>query len=369
MSTVHPPNDIRVFERECASLARHGYGVTLVLPHTHDETRKGVRIRAVAPPRMRLDRILRTTVQVCQTALREDADLYHFHDSELIPIGLFLKLLGRRVVYDAHEDITAAIANKAYIPKALRAPLAHIVDALERASARLFDGVVAATPKIATRFPHPNVVIVQNFPAEGELTPAVAPRPYEQREAIVAYVGHVSRIRGVSEMLDGIHRLSPDLQARLVIAGEFRPPALLEDMRRQPGADRASFLGWQSRDQVALILSQARVGLLLFHPVPNHIEAQPNKLFEYMAAGLPIIASDFPLWREQIEGIRCGIVVDPLDAVQLADALRWLLEHPGEARQMGERGRAAASTKYAWDGQFRKLLQLYEHITKCSTRR
>ena len=362
MSSVHPPHDIRVFERECASLAQHGYEVALILPHTHDQILKGVRICAVPPPRGRLQRLLRTTGQILRIASRLDADLYHFHDTELIPAGLWLKLRGKRVVYDVHEDIAATVTGKTYIPTALRTPLARVIDGVERLSARCFDGIVAATPKIAGRFRGCDVVIVQNFPAKDELRPAEAPRPYAERDANVVYVGHMSPIRGVAEMMAAIHRLPAALGARLVIAGEFHPPSLLDEMRLSPGAERTDFLGWQSRDQVAAVLAGARVGIVLFHPDPNHLEAQPNKLFEYMSAGLPILASDFPLWRQQVEGAGCGLVVDPLDPAKICDALRWLLEHPREAGEMGERGLAATRTQYTWDGQFAKLVQLYDRI-------
>lgn len=369
MTSVHPAHDIRVFERECASLAGRGYQVTLVLPHTGDEMVKGVQVRAVPPPRGRFQRLLRTTGQIVFAAARLDADLYHFHDPELIPAGLMLKLFGRRVVYDVHEDIAATVTGKPYLPSALRAPLAFIVDRVERLSARCFDGIVAATPKIATRFQGCDVVIVQNFPAQDELTPIETPRPYAEREANVTYVGHVSPIRGLTEVMTALHQLPPALGARLVIVGEFHPPGLLDQMRSHPGAGRTDFLGWQDRHRVATILAEARVGVVLFPPNPNHIEAQPNKLFEYMSAGLPIVASDFPLWRQQIEDARCGLVVDPLDPAKISDALRWLLEHPREAGEMGERGRAAARTLYTWDSQFRKLLELYGRIAARSAGR
>jgi glycosyltransferase involved in cell wall biosynthesis len=321
----------------------------------------------VPPARGRFQRLLRTTSQILRIATRLDADLYHFHDPELIPAGLVLKLFGRRVVYDVHEDIAATVTGKTYIASALRTPLALIIDGVERLSAGCFDGIVAATPKIATRFRGRDVVIVQNFPSQDELTPIEAPRPYAEREPNVTYVGHVSPIRGLMEVMTALHQLPTSLGARLVIVGDYHPPSLLDQMKAHPGAGRTDFLGWQNRNRVATILAEARVGVVLFPPNPNHVEAQPNKLFEYMSAGLPIVASDFPLWRQQIEGAGCGLVVDPLDPAKIRDALRWLLEHPREAGEMGERGRAAARTQYTWDSQFRRLLQLYERIAARSS--
>jgi glycosyltransferase involved in cell wall biosynthesis len=104
------------------------------------------------------------------------------------------------------------------------------------------------------------------------------------------------------------------------------------------------------------------MGLVLFHPAPNYMDAQPHKLFDYMAAGIPIIASDFPLWREIIGAAGCGIVVDPLKPQEIAKAMQWLWEHPVEAKKMGLRGREAATSRYNWDHEGQKLVSLYARL-------
>jgi glycosyltransferase involved in cell wall biosynthesis len=96
--------------------------------------------------------------------------------------------------------------------------------------------------------------------------------------------------------------------------------------------------------------------------MPNHIDAQPNKMFEYMSAGLPLIASDFPLWREIVEGNDCGVCVDPADPAAIAEAIDRLVENPDLARRMGENGQRAVHERYNWAIEEKKLLALYDTV-------
>jgi len=109
-------------------------------------------------------------------------------------------------------------------------------------------------------------------------------------------------------------------------------------------------------------LGSVRVGLVLHHPIPNEIDAQPIKLYEYMSAGLPIIASNFPLLKQIIEDVGCGLTVDPLDIRAVAAAMRWMLENPADAEAMGQRGRQAVLRIYNWDVEAVKLINLYNKI-------
>ncbi|MDN5332056.1 MAG: hypothetical protein PWP45_1281 [Tepidanaerobacteraceae bacterium] len=361
LTSVHKPNDTRIFIKECKTLQKKFGEVILIAPHDKNEVIDGIKIYPVPKPKNRKERMLKTIWRVYKYALSLNADIYHFHDPELIPIGLLLKARGKKVIYDVHEDVPKQILNKYWIPAYLRKIVSELTALLEKISANVFDGIVAATPSIAKRFPDKKTVVVQNFPIINELV-SEKHIEYGQRPNNIVYIGGIAEIRGIKEMVQAVEFLPDYLNAKLVLAGNFTPPSLEEKIKNLSGWKYVEFKGWVSRREASYLLGSARVGLVLFHPVPNHIEAQPNKLFEYMSAGIPVVASDFPLWREIIKDADCGILVDPLNPEAIADAIKWLLEHPKDAEEMGRKGREAIIKKYNWESEAKKLIIFYEKL-------
>lgn len=362
LTSVHPPFDTRIFYKECKTLVRAGYEVVLIAPHDSDEVVGGVCIRAVPNPNGRRERMTRTVYTVYRTVLSVSADIYHFHDPELILFGLLLKLRGKRVIYDVHEDVPRQVLSKNWIPRWLRFPVSKLIEIVELIGARAFDGIVAATPSIAGRFPSNKTITVQNFPIRGEFVP-VNPSPYSQRPPLVTYIGGITAIRGITEMVQAMTLLPASLGVRLVLAGKFESVALEGKVRQLPGWDRVDFVGWQSRSQIALLLGQARVGLNILHPIPNYYyQPYSVKMFEYMAAGLPMIVSDFPSWREFLEDVGCALFVDPLDSKAIALAIQWLLNHPYEAEKMGRQGMEFVAKMCNWEVEATKLIDLYNKL-------
>lgn len=361
LTSVHFSDDIRIFRKECRSLAEAGYTIALVAPQGADDQRDGIRILAVPRPEGRAARILITAWRVLAKAVRMPAKVYHLHDPELIPAGLVLRLLGRKVVFDAHEDLSSQVASKSYLPVPLRGPVRLVAWVLEEAVGRCFSAIVAATPRIAARFPPGKTWLVQNFPLPGEL---VTPerRPFRDRPNWATYIGGITEIRGLREIHAALRHLEdlPDLRLRM--AGEPASQAFLDELASLPGGRKADYLGLLDRPEVARLLGASRCGLVLFLPLPNHTESQPNKLFEYMSAGVPIVASDFPHWRELLEPIGCAILVPPTDPERIADAIRGLVQDPERAEAMGERGRAAVAGKYNWETERTTLLGLYSRL-------
>lgn len=361
LTSAHMPTDTRIFHKECKTLVAAGYEVVLIVQGTGPSVVEGVRLRPVPKPHGRRERFLFTTWHVLRAALDEDADVYHFHDPELLPVGFLLKARGKRVVYDVHEDVPRQILTKRWIPGLLRRLAGLAISAAETAASASFDGLVTATPAIARRFPGKKTITANNFPFRQELA-APPGGAYPERGPLLLYSGSLSTIRGLSEMLDAMALLPPRLEARLAVAGLFSPADLLAEAERHPAWGRVDFYGWVSRDGLRDLSAAARLGLVLFHPVPNHLESQPNKLFEYMAAGIPVVASDFPLWRELVGRSGCGILVDPLDVKAIAAAITYLLDHPDEAMAMGQRGQEAVQTTFNWESEAGKLLDFYGRI-------
>lgn len=360
-TTVHPAFDIRIFHKEAKTLAQAGYNVTLIAQHEKEEIVNGVRIIPLPRSKNRLSRFLILTWRAFFTAIRQRAQIYHFHDPELIPVGIALRLAGKKVIYDVHEDLPRQILSKPWIPRSLRSFVAKMAQMLEKLAAKCLNGIVAVTPNIANHFPEKKTVIVQNFPLLSELTLAQS-TVYSERPLSIAYIGGIAFIRGAIEMVKAMEFLPLHIPAKLFVAGTFESSSLEEKLRNLAGWSRVEYLGWLNRQKVMELLNNVRVGLVIIHPEPNYIESQPIKLFEYMAAGLPVVASDFPLWRQIVQEVGCGLLVDPLDPKAISQAITWLLEHPTEAEAMGKRGKQAVLDKYNWEREAEKLLKFYEKL-------
>ncbi|MEG0879655.1 MAG: glycosyltransferase family 4 protein [Janthinobacterium sp.] len=361
LTSAHPRNDTRIFIKECRSLAAAGHDVSLVVADGKgDELRDGVRIVDAGKLSGRLNRMLRTTRRVYDKAVALDAEVYHFHDPELIPAGLKLKRLGKKVVFDSHEDVPQQILAKPYLVPSLLRALSWGFSSYQEYAVRRFDGVVAATPFIRDKFLriHPNTVDVNNFPLLGEFESVL---PWEKKSAEVCYVGGIGAIRGIRELVRACELLSSP--ARLNVAGSFSEAALEGEVRAYPGWTRVNECGYLGREGVRDVMARSLAGLVTLHPVANYLDALPVKMFEYMAAGIPVIASDFPLWRGIIDDADCGICVDPLDPAAIAAAIDYLVGHPEIARKQGQNGRAAVLGKYNWPAQEAKLINFYRAMS------
>lgn len=361
LTSVHPPFDTRIFHKECSSLADAGWRVSLVVAAEVGGTVDGVAMLTIPRESSRLRRFILSPWRVLAEARQSGARVCHFHDPELMPIGMILRLLGRMVVYDVHEDVPRQILSKQWIPPWLRRPVALATAVMEWITSRLFfSAVVAATPTIAQRFPGAKTVLVRNYPIHRAGSDRLT-MPFDARDKAVAYVGGIDENRGILQMLKAIDEIS-DITGRLVLAGRFSEEELEKTCRRMPGWRKVDYLGWLSQQKVREVLVSARCGLVTLLPTPSYVDSYPVKLFEYMSAGLPVIASDFPLWREIIDGAKCGLLVDPLDPAAIARAIEWIFEHPEEAEAMGRRGQEAVRTTYNWGREEKKLLELYETL-------
>lgn len=365
-TTVHSRGDTRIRIKELSSLAAGlGEAVALFVQDGHGPTMDAsgnVQVIDIgARPTQRLARMTLVAWRMWRAVKAARPVVAHFHDPELIPVGLALKATGVKVVYDIHEDVPRQVLSKHWLPDWSRRPVAVMVALAEKIAAVAFDGIVAATPTIAARFPAGKTVTVQNFPLLDELQ-APAAKPFVERSVRAVYVGGISEIRGAHEMVEAVGLVPKRYGLRLALGGSFSPVSLREELEALPGWEHVDALGWLQRPDVASLLSEARMGFVLFHPAPNHVDAQPNKLFEYMSAGIPVIASDFPLWRQIVDGAGCGLLVDPLDPEAIAQAMTWLLDHPKEAEAMGRRGREAVESHYNWASEAEKLLALYGRL-------
>jgi glycosyltransferase involved in cell wall biosynthesis len=360
-TSVHPSDDIRIFRKECVSLAKAGYKVTLVAPGTINEMRNGVRIISVGDfPKNRLKRMYFFSKKVIERAKIVDADIYHFHDPELLQGAWELIRQGKKVIYDAHEDVPKQILGKYWIKPFLRIPISFGYKFFEDLVASKLSGIISATPVINARYKkvNKNTIDINNFPFLSEFennADAI------KRENFVCYVGGITVIRGALEMVRAMENTTG---VKLILAGNFSPSSLKDEIVKEKGWEKVDYVGNASREEVARIFSRSKAGLVVMHPLPNHIDAQPNKMFEYMSASLPVIGSDFELWKEVIEGNESGICVNPLSPKAIAEAILSIVANDENAKQLGENGRKAVLDKYNWESEEKKLIGFYDELCR-----
>lgn len=387
LTSHHNILDNRVFYRECRSLLAAGYEVILVAQHERDETRDGIRILAVPRYRHRLERVTLTAFRVVRRALRERPAVFHFHDPELIPWGLLLRLMGKKVIYDVHEDFTQAAGVRPWVPRPLRPLVAWFCDATAWL-ARHSMAIVIAERYYERRFPAATKVL--NYPhlERSEALQAIVRRP-EARPARIRllYVGNVTWSRGafihaeLARRLPGCEilisgacdaRVADEIRARSGDAtfGLVAPDGSIRwERRSQRPAEEVSTL---VLDGVGFYVPHERMlqafhqewtaGIAVFPYTEHYYEKELTKFFEYMAAGLPVVLSHFPNWRGLVEAAHAGLCVDPADWDAIVGAIQWLHDHPQDAVAMGLNGRRAVQERFNWQSQAENLVALYRTL-------
>lgn len=362
LTSVHQASDIRIFHKECVSLAEHGFNVFLISAGAIDEEKKGVKIVGVKKNNSRLGRMFFTVWRVYKKALEVNADVYHFHDPELMLVALLLKQKGKKVIYDVHEDVPKQILNKHWISKPLRLLISVVYKKLENFCAARYTAVVTATPSIKTRFTDFNIqaYTVNNFPFLNELkSEKKADLKDNSTINYVCYLGGISEVRGITFLVKAMALLD---NCKLIMAGKCSPENYYNDLQHLEGWQNVIYKGLVQRNELSEILAQSKAGIVTFLPIPNHIDAQPNKMFEYMSSGVPVISSDFPLWREIILGNNCGMCVDPTSPKAIAEAIQYIIDNSENAKEMGINGLKSVTEKYNWENERKKLFEVYNKI-------
>lgn len=368
-TTVHRPFDVRVFHREACSIARAGYRVVLIAHADFGQrVEKGVLTKGVPRAKNRLQRIAHTVTFV-RLAIRQRADLYHFHDPELLPGGVLIKWLYRRpVVYDCHENFPETAFERVWYPTFFKPYLAKAVAVFEPLLARRLDAVVCVVPDQEERFRSHGcrTLLVRNFPRLEPFDEAFRTAPAKENRLI--YVGGLTVVKGARMLVDIMRELRVlRREVPLVAIGSFNEEKVKAEVLRyaqeQGVADVMQFIEYRPHEEIPRELLKSRIALVPWQENEQTLRMFfPNKVFEYMACGLPIVASDLPSLRHVIGKAGCGLLVRPDDAHAHAEAIAYLLDHPGVARRMGLEGRKAVHALYRWENEEARLLQLYQEL-------
>jgi glycosyltransferase involved in cell wall biosynthesis len=360
LTSAHPWEDVRVFYKECTSLAGNtAYDVSLISGKGEDLRRNNVTVYAVPsdPTQSRFARMKETVSNVYEKALTVDADVYHLHDPELLRIALKLKKRGKKVIYDAHEDLPRQILGKYWIPKPLRKILSYSFEKYENYVVKRLDAVVAATPFIKERFEKVNskTVDVNNYPIINENKIKIPDLPKDH----VCYAGGLTANRGILCLVKSMSLL-PGIKLKL--AGRYSPKEFRVQLMQTTGWGSVEELGYISRVEIQKLIKGSIAGVVTLKALPNYLDSLPIKMFEYMYEGIPVIASNFPYWKTIIEDNKCGVCVDPESEHEISQAIKLFQNDPVLRKEMGERGRKLVLEKYNWGVEEKKLLQLYNEL-------
>jgi len=277
-----------------------------------------------------------------------------------------LKLKTRKpVIYDVHEDLPKQIFTKSWVPSLLKKPLSFIVDKIEKRLAKFLNYIIAATEHIALNFRFcKKVVVVKNYPLKNPFLKIdeFTDEDILKRSNKIVYVGGVSYLRGFKEMLEIIDVLPSSCKAQLHIIGPLQDVTLNENQIKKLKEKNIFIYGKIPFIQVQKLLLTCKIGLVLLHPTENYKDSLPIKMFEYMAAALPIIASDFPLWRKIICDANCGFVVEPKNIKEICAKIYTLLTDEKLYLAMCKNSLSAFLNKYNWQTQEEELLNLYYNL-------
>ncbi|WP_209401166.1 glycosyltransferase family 4 protein [Pseudozobellia sp. WGM2] len=359
LTSVHPRYDTRIFIKECQSLENNGYDVCLIVADgLGNEVKNNIKIFDVGKPRGRYDRFLNISNRVLKKALELNCDVYHFHDPELVFVGSRLLKTDKKVIYDVHEDVPRQILTKPYIHFVLKKAISFVVEKIECRIAKKFTHVITSTEHIQKRFllVNINTTSIHNYPFLKEF-PSLDTN-WEEKEDVVCYIGGISEVRGNYENIEALALI----EKRMLLAGVFLPVTYKSKLIKNKGWKFVDFLGFLNREEIIDVLGKSKVGLVTLHPTINYLDSLPVKMFEYMAAGIPVIASDFKLWKTIIEDEKCGVCVDPLNVKEIASAMKELIENDEKAQLMGANGRKAIKQKYNWESEQEELLKIYKNL-------
>jgi glycosyltransferase involved in cell wall biosynthesis len=372
ISCVHPSFDTRIFHREAFSLAKNGFEIFLIIQHEFgDIFLNGIHIKGIKKPNSRFQRIL-FQWKYFFLVLKKHADIYHFHDPELIPFGILVKLFTQKpVIYDVHEHYTDAILLKEWLPGFTRKIVAKLFDLMECLTAPIFSAIITADATVAERFKDSGkpVVILFNYPKKNFFQNINIGRRIRSNETQIVYVGSISQERGQWMMLDIIRMLvtQKGLDVGLWIAGSFDSKNKELQFLRTVENDqilrnRVNWLGVVPQNELPELLASANIGLIPLQPVDKFYKNIPTKLFEYMAAGLPFVASDLPPIRKYVSRYRVGCLAKPGNPRSYMEQIIFLRDNPELAKKMGENGRCVFLTRFNWDTEEEKLIALYQDL-------
>jgi glycosyltransferase involved in cell wall biosynthesis len=354
-SILHKLDDSRIFYKECITLASAGYNVTFIAKsgsksEFEDSTYQGVTLQV-----LKSNNRLYNNVSLFVTLLNQRINVVHFHDPELIILGLFMKLLGKKIIYDVHENVRQDIMHKVWLKPILRYFLSKAAVFLESLASNFFNGIISATPTIAKNFNNNNTYVVRNFPTfkKQEVLFKIKEKKY-----IIIYIGTLSKTRGIQEIISAAGHLIG--VAELWLLGTWNDELFRTECEEMLGYKNTRYIGVVNHEDVAKILSEVSIGLCTLHPIDTFKDSYPIKVFEYMQNGIPVLMSNFDMWQELFGN--SSEYIDPMNPLKIAEKIMEMLNNPTRLEEMSRKGQIAVNEQYNWDSESRLLVEFYNKI-------
>ena len=360
LTSVHNRLDIRIFKKECCTLYKNGFDVTLlVFDGKKDEIKNGISIINLGKKNneSRIKRIIKSNISFYYQVKKIDPVIVHFHDPELIFLGIILKLRGFTVIFDIHENVKLQILYKDYLPKPFNYIVSGLYSLLDRFFTPFFDFLITATDSIKKNYSSKNnkIANINNYPIINEFVPP----KYNRKKNELIFLGGLTEIRGIQQIVKSLKFTG----LRLNLIGAFSDQSFFQKLKKLEEWDQVNYYGQCDRDKSLKILNESLIGIVTYLNYPNHIESQPTKLFEYMSSGIPVIASNFPKWEKIVNENQCGICVDPHNIDSIAKAINFLFKNKDKLEIMGKNGQKAIKDKFNWENESKKLIEIYEKLT------
>ncbi|MBD2751876.1 glycosyltransferase [Spirosoma validum] len=362
VSTAHQPQDPRIVFKQCQTLAG-SYDVFCALPNADPTIASGIHFIRLPYYQRVIWRTLLTCPLVLLRCLWLRPALVHVYVPEFLPFAYVFRWLGAKVIYEVQENLHKKMHLKTYNRGYVSETVFRWFDRLAR---RHFYFIFTEHGYLDTyiRLSKPYEVIY-NYPLLSLLEPFRRPYQPNLEKPVFFYIGWLSFERAFDTLVESLARLKstyPTFQVHLFGQRTFTDA----DLDRLPAFEKIRtnliFHGYKDQREAFSYTVHATVGLALLKPVGDYPDSYTTKLFEYMALSLPVVTSDFLLYKDVVERHKCGFCVSPNDPAQISAAIAYLIEHPNEACAMGQRGRMAVEKEYNWSTEAQKLLNFYTHI-------
>lgn len=360
ITSAHSRYDVRIFIKQCKSLANNGFIVTLIVNDDKDnEEIDDVKIISTKfKPRNRIDRFINGRKKILDKAIKVDADIYQLHDPDLLPVGNKLKRLGKKIIFDSHEDVPQQIMGKQWVPKVIRTIVSKVYEIYEKKTLAKYDWLISVTPHIVERLKkiNKNTVMITNYPNVDRNEDVV-----RNPEKAICFAGGINEHWNHDIILKAIENIEV---IKYILAGKGSED-YFNKLKALPSWNKVEYRGVVPHLEVKKIYSRAIAGMALncSIQVKNTGTLGNTKLFEFMEAKLPVICSNYKLWRDIIDRYECGIYVDPNNVEEIRNAIEYIINNPKEAQRMGENGRRAVINEFNWGPQEKVLIELYEGLS------